>query len=86
MHARIALIEDDPDICRVLEQFLTQNGCTVETAADGLRAAVLLREGQFDLVLMDLMLPGQSGESLLTDLRQHSDVPVIVISARSLLK
>lgn len=85
MRAHIALIEDDADISKMLSDFLTRNGCTVTAAYDGSEATKLLRE-PFDLILMDLMLPGRSGESLLTELRTHSDTPVIVISARSMLE
>ncbi len=86
MRAAIALIEDDPAISRMLTDFLQQNGCTVTPAFDGNSAAELLLAQHFDLILMDLMLPQRSGESLLTELRTHSDTPVIVISAKSLLQ
>lgn len=86
MHYRIALVEDDPDISRMLTDFLTQKGCTVTAAADGNSAARLLEENVFDLILMDLMLPNRSGDSLIAELRERSDTPVIVISARSLLE
>lgn len=86
MRAAIALIEDDPAISRLLTDFLQQNGCTVTPAPDGNSAAELLLHQRFDLILMDLMLPQRSGESLLTELRTHSDTPVIVISAKSLLQ
>ena len=86
MLATIALIEDEPDIRRMLSGFLTQNGCTVREAPDGFSAAKLLSGEPFDLILMDLMLPGISGETLIADLRKHSDTPVIVISAKSMLE
>lgn len=86
MNARIALIEDEPDIRKMLRVFLEQNGCTVSEAADGNAASELLKAGQFDLILMDLMLPGKSGEVLIHELRAHSDTPVIVISAKSMLE
>lgn len=86
MNAKIAIIEDEPDIRRILCDFLLKNGCTVSEAADGLTALKLLNEDQFDLILMDLMLPKISGERLIAELRTHSDTPVIVISARSMLE
>ena len=86
MNAKIALIEDEPDIRKMLSGFLIKNGCTVCEAPDGTTAAKLLAEGNFDLILMDLMLPGISGEHLIADLRTHSDTPVIVISAKSMLE
>ena len=84
MNARIAIIEDEPDIRKLLRDFLEKNGCTVMEAADGKAASALLSDEQFDMVLMDLMLPGISGERLIAELRTHSDTPVIVISARSM--
>ncbi len=86
MNAKIAIIEDEPDIRRILRDFLVNNGCTVSEAADGLAASELLAKEQFDLVLMDLMLPNISGERLIAGLRTRSDTPVIVISARSMLE
>ncbi|MBR4200992.1 MAG: response regulator transcription factor [Oscillospiraceae bacterium] len=86
MHAKIALIEDEPDIRRILRDFLEKNGCTVIEAPDGTAASKLLAAEQFDLILMDLMLPGISGEQLIAALRTHSDTPVIVISAKSMLE
>ncbi len=86
MNAAIALIEDEPDIRKLLSGFLTRSGCTVREAADGIAAAELLSNEPFDLILMDLMLPGISGETLIADLRRHSDTPVIVISAKSMLE
>ena len=86
LKANIAIIEDEPDIRRILRDFLEKNGCTVSEAADGLAASELLADGRFDLILMDLMLPNISGERLIAELRKHSDTPVIVISARSMLE
>ena len=49
MNAKIAIIEDEPDIRRILRDFLVNNGCTVSEAADGLAASELLAKEQFDL-------------------------------------
>lgn len=86
MNAKIALVEDEPDIRKMLRSFLEGKGCTVSEAADGHAAEKLLAEGSFDLILMDLMLPGISGEQLIASLRRDSDTPVIVISAKSMLE
>ena len=86
MNAKIALIEDEPEIRKLLRTFLEQNGCTVSEAADGNAASAMLAAEAFDLILMDLMLPGRSGEVLISELRAHSDTPVIVISAKSMLE
>ena len=86
MNAKIALVEDEPDIRKMLRSFLEGKGCTVSEAADGHAAEKLLAEETFDLILMDLMLPGISGEQLIASLRRDSDTPVIVISAKSMLE
>ncbi len=86
MGNRILIIEDDPQICGLLSSFLQQNGCSVVTAADGNSASLLLKKQDYDIVLMDLMLPQKSGEELIKELRTYSDIPVIVISARSMLE
>ena len=86
MNARIAIIEDDPAISGILSDFLRKNGCETAAAYDGNSASALLAEEQFDLILMDLMLPQKSGEVLIPELRAHSDTPVIVISAKSMLE
>ncbi len=86
MNTKIALIEDEAEIRRMLRTFLERNGCTVTEAPDGTAASALLAAETFDLILMDLMLPGISGEMLIAELRTHSDTPVIVISAKSMLE
>lgn len=76
----ILLVEDDHAISDLLAEFLRENGYAVRCRYDGLRLAEAL-EG-VELVLLDLMLPYESGEQALTDIRATSTVPVIVISAK----
>ncbi len=86
MRNRILIVEDDPEISGLLSSFLEQNGCAVITAADGDIASRLLKKRDYDIVLMDLMLPKKSGEELIRELRSYSEAPVIVISARSMME
>ncbi len=86
MSNRILIVEDDPQISGLLSSFLEQNGCETITAADGITASSLLKKRDYDIVLMDLMLPKKSGEELIKELRGYSDAPVIVISARSMME
>lgn len=76
----ILLVEDDHAISDLLAEFLRENGYAVRCRYDGLRLAEAL-EG-VELVLLDLMLPYESGEQALADIRATSTVPVIVISAK----
>ncbi len=80
----LLIVEDDKEINRLLCDFLTSQGYCVLSASDGLSAIRMLREhAELSLVLLDLMLPFQSGDRMLQELRTFSDVPVIILSARS---
>ena len=76
---RIAIIEDDIHIGDMLTEVLTQEGYEVLRAYSGTEALYLLSQNKPDLVLLDLMLPGLSGEEVLTHIE---NIPVIVISAK----
>lgn len=81
---RILVVDDEPMVREVVADYLTDAGYVVETLADGDSARVALRAGLPDLVVLDVMLPGRDGLSLLRELRQTSvDVPVILLTARS---
>ena len=81
---KILIIEDDKDISALLAEFLAQNGFTVSTAANGLEGLNRALSGQYNLILLDLMLPFQSGDEVLRKLRKESEIPVIILSAKSL--
>lgn len=76
----IAIIEDDESISGLLTEALTEAGCAVTRAYSGTEALMLLERKRPDLILMDLMLPGMPGESLLPYCK---GIPVIVISAKA---
>jgi two-component system, OmpR family, response regulator CpxR len=78
----ILLVDDDAELCSLLSQFLTREGFTVDYENEGNRG--LERAGQpgVDLVVLDVMLPGLDGFEILRRLRQHSRVPVIMLTAR----
>lgn len=81
--AKILIVEDDKEINRLLCEYLQSRNYEVINAVNGLSALTLLRDRtDIDLVLLDLMLPLQSGDVVLTKLREFSGVPVIVLSAR----
>ncbi len=81
---RILIIEDDIEISKMLNDFLEQNSYETGTAMNGLDGIKQATSGGFDLILLDLMLPYKSGDELLRELRNVSNVPVIVMSAKSL--
>lgn len=86
MKGRILIIEDDREITRLLSEFLRENEYETISAIDGQEAAIKMKEENYDLILMDLMLPYKSGKYLLEELREYSVSPVIVISAKSMME
>lgn len=86
MKLKIAVVEDDREINKILKELLEGGGYEAVQAFDGSEASKLLREEKLDLVLMDLMLPYKNGERLIAELREVSQTPVIVISAKSMME
>jgi len=78
----ILVVEDEPSIAEVVGLYLQRAGYKVQTAADGKIAMSLLEKGIPDLVVLDLMLPEIDGLSLTRWLRDRSDVPIIMLTAR----
>jgi two-component system KDP operon response regulator KdpE len=79
----ILIVEDDPNIRKLVRVNLVKRGYMVSEAGDSHQAMSLFQEASVDLVLLDLMLPGLSGVDVCTWIRARSDVPIIVLSARS---
>lgn len=87
---KILIVEDDEDISRILAKIMRLQGYVPTQAYSGSEAGLLLfsegRKETYDLILMDLMLPGMAGEELIRKIRENSDVPIIVLSAKSALE
>ena len=79
----VLICDDEPDIRRALGIYLTAEGYAVLEAETGLRALELLDREEVHLVLMDIMMPGMDGMTATARLREHSNVPVILITAKS---
>lgn len=79
---RVLIIDDDTELCALLQEFLEREGFGVTSENDGLRGLELAATGNFDLVVLDLMLPGIDGFTLLKRLRARSRVPVLMLTAR----
>src|SRR5512133_873623 len=79
----ILIVEDDPNIRKLVRVNLLKRGYTVSEAADSHQAMARFLEDPVDLVLLDLVLPGLSGVDVCVWLRARSAVPIIVLSARS---
>ena len=82
MQHTILIVEDDTDINNLLASILGYVGYVVKQAFSGTEARLLLDSGAFSLVLLDLMLPGITGEALIDHIRKNKDVPIIVLSAK----
>lgn len=78
----ILLVEDDPEINRLLTDFLTENGYQVTSLFNGLHVQDCLAREKIDLVLLDIMLPYRNGDRVLADIRRQYTLPIIIISAR----
>jgi two-component system, OmpR family, response regulator MtrA len=83
MNERILLVEDDRSIREVATLGLKQAGFKVSAAADGREGLARFREGSFDLVVLDVMLPELDGLEVCRAIRHESQVPVVFLSARS---
>lgn len=76
----ILIVDDDDDIRALLQQFLKKHGYDVTTAASGTDMEKRLRERSHDLVVLDVMLPGEDGFSLCARLRATSKVSIIMVT------
>lgn len=80
---RILVVEDDQDINRLLCTILNDAGYLSQSAFSGSEAMLWAEKEGFDLVLLDLMLPGLTGEEFIAKVRQHGTMPIIVLSAKA---
>ncbi len=80
--SRILVVEDDPGMRTLILRVLKENGYEGTSARDGREMHAMLAARPFDLVLLDVMLPGRSGLDLCRDIRKTSGVPIIMVSAR----
>lgn len=79
---KILVVEDEPKTADYLKKGFSESGYLVEVAKDGLEGKYMIEEGDFDLIILDIMLPGLDGWQLLKTIRRTSDTPVICLSAR----
>lgn len=80
--SKILIIEDDPDIAAIEAQYLMVSDFEVEIIEDGIEGLQRAKSGNYDLLILDLMLPGMDGFTLCKELRAVSDIPVIMVTAR----
>ncbi len=83
MKTKILLVDDDQNLSNLLSQFLRQSNFEVLAAPNGLAGLRLAYNERPDLVLLDVMMPGMDGWEVCTRLRELSDVPVIMLTAKA---
>jgi two-component system response regulator CpxR len=79
---RILLIDDDIELCELMVRFLGSEGFSVESVYDGISGLEMIRSGNYDLAVLDIMMPGKNGMDVLRELRRNSNLPVIMLTAR----
>ena len=79
---RILIVEDEPKTAAYVRKGLTEHAYIVDVAHDGIEGLHLATSGHYDLILLDVMLPGADGWTVLESLRQQSQTPVLFLSAR----
>lgn len=82
MSKHVLVVEDETDLAQILVDYLKRDGFAATTIADGLEAMTALQHAQPDLLVLDIMLPGLDGVSILRELRKFSNIPVIMATAR----
>jgi len=88
MSYKILIVEDEEDINNLLAKIVKEVSCETIQAFSGTEARALFERNKIDLILLDLMLPGVSGEALLREIRDdfHSDIPILILSAKNALQ
>lgn len=79
---KLLLTDDDMDLASMLKEYLQQEGFDVTLAHDGVTAEQYVLAGQFDLMILDVMMPMQDGIQTLKHIRAHSNIPVIMLTAK----
>lgn len=79
----ILIVEDDPDISMIEEVYLQSAGFGTKILSDGNGIRALLEQEKYDLILLDLMLPGKSGYEICREIRDQVDIPILMVTART---
>lgn len=84
MHNKILIAEDDTDIVELLKLYLESNGFEVTSTYDGFEALNAFKKGNYDIIIADLMMPGLNGYELIKIVRETSNIPIIIVSAKNM--
>jgi DNA-binding response OmpR family regulator len=80
--SKVLIIDDDSELCALLSEFLQLEGFSTRSVHNGAEAVVLCREQTFDVLVLDVMLPGMQGLEVLRRVREFSSTPVLMLTAR----
>lgn len=80
--AKLLLIDDDQELCQLLQEYLTAEGFSVDLAHDGQQALEQVQKVPYAAIILDVMLPVRSGFEVLKELRQHYSTPVLMLTAK----
>ncbi|TQV88779.1 response regulator transcription factor [Aliikangiella coralliicola] len=79
---KLLIVDDDIELCQLLQDYLSQEGFFVDTVHNGLEAIKQVNQINYDLLILDVMMPQKNGFETLTEIRQDSQLPVIMLTAR----
>lgn len=80
---RILLAEDDIEIANLERDYLEMNGYIITIAKDGIEAMMHLKKENFDLLILDIMMPGKSGYDICREIRDSIDIPILMVTAKT---
>ena len=83
---KLLIVEDDNEIGDILDKYLKSNGYEIDREENGLEAISKIQHNDYSIVLLDIMLPFKSGDQVLKTVRETSQVPVIIISAKDMVQ
>ena len=79
---RILIVDDEPDICQLIRRYAEHDGFETVSVSDGMQAVELCRRQDFDVIIMDAMMPEMDGFTATRRIREEKDIPVLMLSAR----
>lgn len=79
----ILIVDDDDRIRSLLKEYLNENNYVISTANDAVNAKIKLTQFKFDLIVLDVMMPGQNGYDLTKEIKKNNNIPIILLTAKS---
>ena len=82
-NSSILVVDDNPEIREIIQVLLGGEGYLVETAGNGVKALEMLSQREYDLIILDIMMPGLDGYQTCRKMREESNAPILFLSART---